>query len=98
MENQQNNKKIVQWYVFVWIIGIIIVIFGWQIYRVEKVDEKTNKIYDIDTKIEKILQAQEFTNKRLEWLETKVNEYKKANDGVLNLEGFFEELFTETAH
>ena len=77
------------------IVTIIIAVFSWVILRIEKVDTRVDKIYEMDTKIEKILQAQEFTNKRLEWLETKVNDYKKANGGVLNLEGFFEELFTE---
>ena len=90
--SENNNKLILP---SVAVVTVILAVFSWIFTRIEKVDEKTNKIYDIDTKIEKILQAQEFTNKRLEWLETKVNDYKKANGGVLNLEGFFEELFTE---
>ena len=90
--SENNNKLILP---SIAVVTMILAVFSWIFLRIEKVDEKTNKIYDIDTKIEKILQAQEFTNKRLEWLETKVNEYKKANGGVLNLEGFFEELFTE---
>ena len=90
--SENNNKLILP---SIAVVTVILAVFSWAFARIEKVDEKTNKIYDIDTKIEKILQAQEFTNKRLEWLETKVNEYKKANGGVLNLEGFFEELFTE---
>jgi len=103
MENQQNNKKFVQWYVFVWIIGIIIVIFGWQIYRIEKVEDRTEnyiaqsveKYNEILAKYGEINTGQALILQRLEWLEKIQEQYKKANGGKLNLEDFFEDLFSK---
>ena len=82
------------------VISLITALVGWNLYRVEKLEERNIETRQIVTdNQEKITQVFGEINTRLggielnlSWMEKAINQYKKMNNGVLNVSDFFQAL------
>ena len=98
--SENNNKLILP---SIAVVTVILAVFSWIFFRVEKVEDRTEnyiaqsveKYNEILAKYGEINTGQALILQRLEWLEKIQEQYKKANGGKLNLEDFFEDLFSK---
>ncbi len=82
------------------VITLIIAVFGWSFYRMEKTEERTMLITSLLQEHEKLnLETFGKINERLgaidnnlSWLKEMMDEYRKANKGQLNISDFFQAL------
>lgn len=99
MNPEQNNKISIP---IAAVVTLIIAVFGWNFYRIEKLEDR-----DMETRLivtdnqEKITKAVGEINGRLgtielnlSWLEKAMSQYKKTNGGVLDVSKFFQALQT----